>query len=152
MKNPQNPIKFVEQLQEENNSLKKQIEALLKDKAKNLKATLKSEVEEINGVNLIATKIDLDQNSLKNLAFELGNEIDNLFFFAGTQNGDKALLTCFIANNLVADRGLNAGQVVRELGKLIQGGGGGQPFFATAGGKNPNGIGEAIVKVREFIL
>jgi alanyl-tRNA synthetase len=61
-------------------------------------------------------------------------------------------LTCFIANNLVADRGLNAGQVVRELGKLIQGGGGGQPFFATAGGKNPNGIGEAIVKVREFIL
>ena len=52
----------------------------------------------------------------------------------------------------MADRGLNAGQVVRELGKLIQGGGGGQPFFATAGGKNPNGIGEAIVKVREFIL
>ncbi len=152
MKNPQNPVKFVEQLQDENTSLKKQIEVLLKDKAKGLKASLKSDVEEINGINLIAQKIDLDQNSLKDLAFELGNEIDNLFFFAATSNAkDKAMLTCYIAKNLVADKGLNAGQVVRELGKLIHGGGGGQPFFATAGGKNPGGIPKALEKVKEYL-
>ena len=152
MKNPQSPIKYVEQLQDENSNLKKQVEALLRDKAKNLKSSLKSEVQNINGINLISQKIDLDQNSLKDLAFELGNEIDNLFFFAGSQNGDKAMLTCFIAKNLVADKGLNAGQVVRELGKLIQGGGGGQPFFATAGGKNPEGIKDALDKVKEYLM
>jgi alanyl-tRNA synthetase len=152
MKNAQNPVKFIEQLQDENSNLKKQIEGLLKDKAKSLKATLRSEVENINGINLISQKIDLDQNSLKDLAFDLGNEIENLFFFAGSQNGDKAMLTCFIAKNLVADKGLNAGQVVRELGKLIQGGGGGQPFFATAGGKNPAGIANALDKVKEYLI
>ncbi|MCK5815642.1 MAG: alanine--tRNA ligase [Flavobacteriaceae bacterium] len=151
MKNPQSPLKYVEQLHTENTDLKKQIECLLRDKAKNLKTSLKSEVEEINGVNVIAQKIDLDQNSLKDLAFELGNEIENLFFFAATQNGDKAMLTCFIAKNLVAKKGLNAGQIVRELGKLIQGGGGGQPFFATAGGKNPGGIPQALEKVKEYL-
>ena len=151
MKNPQNPVKYVEQLQEENNTLKKQIESLLKDKTKGLKNTLKSEIEQINGVNLIAQKLDLDQNSLKDLAFELGNEIDNLFFLAATQNGDKAMLTCYIAKNLVTEKNLNAGQVVRELGKLIQGGGGGQPFFATAGGKNPSGIPQVLEQVKKYL-
>ncbi|MBV1887925.1 MAG: alanine--tRNA ligase, partial [Urechidicola sp.] len=121
MKSPQNPVKYVESIQDENAVLKKQIDALLKDKAKNLKTALKTSVESINGINLIAQKIDLDPNHIKDLAFELGNEIENLFFFAATKNGDKALLTCFIAKNLVADKELNAGQVVRELGELIQG-------------------------------
>ena len=151
MKNPQNPVKYVVQIQNENAMLKKQIEALMRDKAKNLKVSLKASVENINGINLIAQKIDLEPNHIKDLAFELGNEIENLFFFAGTKNGDKALLTCFIAKNLVAEKGLNAGLVVRELGKLIQGGGGGQPFFATAGGKNPSGIPQALEKVKEYL-
>ncbi|MFT7331681.1 MAG: alanyl-tRNA synthetase, partial [Roseivirga sp.] len=136
LKNTPNPVKAIEQLQDENTTLKKQIEELMKDKASNLKATLKSEIEKINGVNFIAKKIDLDQNNIKDLAFELGNEVENLFFFVATsQAKDKAMLTCYIAKNLVEEKGLNAGQVVRELGKLIHGGGGGQPFFATAGGK-----------------
>ena len=151
MKNPQNPLKYFETIQEENTTLKKQVESLMRDKAKNLKTSLKASVENINGINLISQKIDLDPNHIKDLAFELGNEIENLFFFAGTKNGDKALLTCFIAKNLVAEKGLNAGLVVRELGKLIQGGGGGQPFFATAGGKNPSGIPKALEKVREYL-
>ncbi|MDC9723691.1 MAG: alanine--tRNA ligase [Urechidicola sp.] len=151
MKNPQNPLKYIETIQEENTALKKQVESLMRDKAKNLKASLKASVETINGINLITQKIDLEPNHIKDLAFELGNEIENLFFFAATQNGDKAMLTCFIAKNLVADKGLNAGLVVRELGKLIQGGGGGQPFFATAGGKNPSGIPQALEQVKEYL-
>jgi len=152
MKNAQNPIKYVEQIQDENTALKKQIEVLLKAKAKNLKSNLKAVVQEINGVNFIAEKIDLDQNSIKDLAFELGGEIDNLFFIVATENDGKVLLTCYIAKNLVTEKDLNAGTVVRELGKYIHGGGGGQPFFATAGGKNPDGIKEALEKAKDYIL
>ncbi len=151
LNNPQNPLKLIEQVRDENTSLKKQVEILLREKAKNLKTTLKSQVQSINGINLISQKLDLEQNNIKDLAFELGNEIENLVFFAATQNGDKAMLTCYVAKNLVAEKGLNAGQIVRELGKLINGGGGGQPFFATAGGKNPDGIPKALEKVKEYL-
>ena len=152
LKNPVNPHKAIVDLQEENTALKKQIESLLKDKAKNLKSDLIKEVESINNVNFLAKKLDLAQNNIKDLAFELGNAIDNLFLLVGTEKEGKAFLTCFISKNLVEEKNLNAGQVVRELGKLIQGGGGGQPFFATAGGKNPNGIEEALIKGKEYIL
>ena len=153
LKNTPNPVKAIEQLQDENTTLKKQIDELMKDKASNLKATLKSEIEEINGINFIAKKIDLDQNNIKDLAFELGAEVENLFFFVATsQAKDKAMLTCYIAKNMVEEKGLNAGQVVRELGKLIHGGGGGQPFFATAGGKNPGGIPKALERAKDYLL
>jgi len=103
------------------------------------------------GVQFLAKKLDLDAGGLKDVAFELGSQFDNLFLlFAAEQNG-KALLTCYISKELVASKELNAGQVVRELGKHIQGGGGGQPFFATAGGKNPDGIGEALAAAKKFI-
>ena len=152
LKNSKNPLKAIIDLQEENASLKKQIENLLKDKAKNLKGDLIQEVELINGVNFLAKKLDLDQNSIKDLCFDLGNAIDNLFLLVGTESDGKAFLTCFISKNLVTEKDLNAGKVVRELGKLIQGGGGGQPFYATAGGRNPKGIEKALEKGKEFIL
>jgi len=151
LKNPKNPKKAIVDLQEENISLRKQIEGLLKDKAKNLKGDLISEVEAINGVNFLAKKLDLDQNSIKDLAYEIGNQVENLFLLVGSEADGKAFLTCFIAKNLVEEKQLNAGQVVRELGKLIQGGGGGQPFFATAGGRNPQGIEEALLKSKNYI-
>ena len=93
----------------------------------------------------------LNYNS-KDLAFEIGNQVDNLFLLAGAESDGKAFLTCYISKNLVEEKGLDAGKVVRELGKLIQGGGGGQPFFATAGGKNPTGIEEALIKGKEYII
>ncbi|SDW38167.1 alanyl-tRNA synthetase [Lutibacter oricola] len=151
LKNPKNPQKAIADLQNENTALKKQIEGLLKDKAKNLKSELINEVEEINGVNFLAKKLDLDAGSLKDLAFEIGTQVENLFLIAGTENNGKAGLTCYISKNLVEEKSLNAGQIVRELGKLIQGGGGGQPNFATAGGKNPAGIEEALEKAKEYI-
>jgi alanyl-tRNA synthetase len=81
----------------------------------------------------------------------MGEQHKNLFLLFGTAVGEKAMLTCYISKELVAEKGLNAGQVVRELGKLIHGGGGGQPFYATAGGKNPAGIDEALNKAKGYI-
>jgi len=151
LNNAQDPLKAVISLQEENAKLKKELEQLLKDKAKNLKGDLANELEDINGIKFLAKKIALDAAGIKDLSFEMGQNQDNLFLlFAAEQNG-KALLSCYISKELVASKNLNAGTIVRELGKHIQGGGGGQPFFATAGGKNPAGINEALEKVKAYI-
>ena len=152
LKNPKDVTKSVTNLQDENTALKKQIEQLLKEKAKNMKGELKNQLQEVNGVNFLATKIDLDPKSIQLLLFELGSEVDNLFIlFATSENKEKAMLTCYISKGLAAERGYNAGQVVRELGKLIHGGGGGQNFYATAGGKNPGGIPKALERAIEYI-
>ncbi len=151
LNNTKDPVKAVADLKEENNDLKKHIESLLKDKAKNIKGDLKNELTEINGIQFLAKQLDLDASGMKDLCFELGNEFDNLFLLFAAENDGKALLSCYISKELVAEKGLNAGQVVRELGKYIHGGGGGQPFFATAGGKNPDGIDEALENAKEYI-
>ncbi len=153
LKNPKDLTKSVSSLQEENALLKKQIEQLLKDKAMNMKGDLKNQISEINGVNFLATKVDLDANSIKNLMFELGGEVDNLFIlFATAPTKEKAMLTCYISKDLANNKGYDAGKVVRELGKYIHGGGGGQNFFATAGGKNPGGIPKVLEKAKEYIV
>ncbi|WP_339662614.1 alanine--tRNA ligase [Croceibacter atlanticus] len=151
LKNPQDTVKAVSSLQEENSELKKQVEQLLKEKAKHLKAELKQELETINGINVLAKEIDLDAGSMKDLAFEIGGEVDNLFLVFGSNHNGKALLSCYISKNLVAEKDLNAGKIIRDLGKHIQGGGGGQPFFATAGGKNPDGISAALQASKDII-
>ena len=153
LNNTKEPVKAVQKLQDENASLQKQIEQLLKDKAQNLSGELKSQLQEINGVQFLATKVDLDQNGIKNLAFSLGKEHQNLFLlFASSAAKDKAMLTCYISKELANERGYDAGKVVRELGKLIHGGGGGQNFFATAGGKNPGGIPKALEKAVDYLV
>jgi len=151
LKNPSNTLKAVNSLQDENTKLKKEVDHLLKEKASSLKSDLLKNVESINGINFIATKMDMDANTLKNVAFDLANKIDNLFFIAGSSINNKALLTVYISKNLVDEKNLNAGTIVRELGKYIQGGGGGQAFFATAGGKNPDGIKEALNNAKNYI-
>jgi alanyl-tRNA synthetase len=151
LKNPQDTIKAVVSLQEDNAKLKKQIEQLLKEKAKVLKGELASQLQEINGVKFLAAQVDLNAEGAKDLAYELGTLGTNLFLVLATAEDDKPMLTCYISKELVADKNLNAGTVVRELGKYIQGGGGGQPFFATAGGKNAVGIQEALEKAIDFV-
>ncbi len=151
LKNPSNVLQTIDNLQNENTKLKKEVENLLKEKAGSLKDDLLKKVENINGVNFISTQVKLDGGTIKTLAFDLANKIDNLFFIAGSHVNDKAILTVYISKNLVEERSLNAGNIVRELGKYIQGGGGGQPFFATAGGKNPGGIKEALEKAKDYL-
>ena len=149
--NTKDPVSSIEKLQEENKALQKQIRLLMKDKTKNIKSELKAEVTEINGVNFLAKQLDLDAGGLKDLAFELGREIENLFILFGSQANGKATLTCYISKDLTSQKNLDAGQVVRELGKFIEGSGGGQPFFATAGGKNPEGISEALKAAKNYL-
>jgi len=151
LNNTKDPLAAIEKIQEENSSLQKQLQQLLKDKAKDLKGDLKKEVEEINGVNFITRQVELDAGGMKDLAFELGGELDNLFLLLGSDTNGKALLACYISKDLVESKELHAGTIVRELGKHIQGGGGGQPFFATAGGKNPGGIAEALSAARSYL-
>jgi alanyl-tRNA synthetase len=151
LKNPQDILKAVHSIQEENAKLAKQIEVLVKDKVKNLKASLIAEIQEVNGVQFLAKQVDLNPEGAKDLAYELGNLGNNLFLVLATADEEKPMLTCYVSKELVAEKNLNAGQVVRELGKFIQGGGGGQPFFATAGGKNVAGIQQALEKAIEFI-
>ena len=152
LNNAQDPVKAVTSMQEQNSALQKQVAQLLKEKAKNIKGDLKNEVIELNGVHFLTKELDLDAAGLKDLAFELGGEIDNLFILFGSKANDKALLTCYIDKQLVSSKGLDAGKIVRELGKHIQGGGGGQPFFATAGGKKPEGIAIALAQVKDYII
>ncbi|MGJ8684583.1 MAG: alanine--tRNA ligase [Nonlabens sp.] len=149
--NTKNPADAIAQLQDENASLKKEIEQLLKAKAGNLKGDLIASAQQINGVNFIATQTDLDAKSVKELAFEIEREMENLFLIIGASDGEKATLTIIISKNLVEEKDLNAGTMVRELGKHIQGGGGGQAHFATAGGKNPEGIAAALDAAKEMV-
>ena len=152
LKNPQDPIKAIASLQEENARLHKELEQLKREQAKQLKGELKSEFVAVGDVQCLTKRLDLDLATLKDLAFMLGEEVKDAFIlFGATQEDSKALLLCYINKELAKNKGLDAGKIVRELGKCIQGGGGGQPFFATAGGKKPEGIAEALEKVKTFL-
>jgi len=145
------PVKAVRDLQEENSALRKEIENLKKAQAQGLRQELEGEVSDRAGVQFLAREVDLDAAGMKDLAFGLQQSFPRLFMLLAARQDGKALLTCSIGKELSTEKELNAGQIVRQLGKHIQGGGGGQPFFATAGGKNPEGI-PAALKEFEFLL
>ncbi len=145
------PADSILALQEENSALKKELEQLQKAKAGDLKGDLIASVQAINGVNFIATQTDLDSKSVKELAFDIEREVEHLFMIIGASDGDKATLTVILGKDVIESKGLNAGNIVRELGKHINGGGGGQPHFATAGGKNPDGIPAALEAAKELL-
>jgi len=148
---PQDTIKAIESMQTEVASLKKEIQGLAKLQLQAIKEQLAGELETLNGIQFLATEVDLDAGLMKDLAFDLGQNKDALFLVLASSKGGKPLLSCYISKELVAAKDLNAGTIVRELGKYIQGGGGGQAFFATAGGKNTDGIAAALKAAREMI-
>ena len=148
---PQDTIKAIESMQTEVASLKKEIQGLAKLQLQAIKEQLAGELETLNGLQFLATEVDLDAGLMKDLAFDLGQNKDALFLVLASSKGGKPLLSCYISKELVAAKDLNAGTIVRELGKYIQGGGGGQAFFATAGGKNTDGIAAALKAAREMI-
>ena len=152
LKNPKDIKKHLEGLLNQNSSLQKEVEGLLKDKAKGLKSDLLSAVAEVNGVNFLASKIELDSpDAIKDLAFQMRSEVENLFMVLGAEVKGKPNLTVVVSENLVKEKGMNAGNIIRDLAKEIQGGGGGQPFYATAGGKNVAGIPNALEKAKSFL-
>lgn len=152
LKNPKDVTKSVQALVEQNSELNKQVETLLKDKAKHLKVELLQKIKIHKGINFISERIDLAAPEvIKDLSFELRNEVQNLFMVLGAEIKGKPSLSVIISDNLVAEKRLNASTIVRELAKEIQGGGGGQPFYATAGGTNLSGLEKALEKALIFI-
>jgi alanyl-tRNA synthetase len=151
LKNPQDVLKSVASLQDDYAKLKKQIEQLLKEKVDRLKDNLLSDFQEINGINFLAKQVDLSMNSTKDLAQAIGTSKPNSFVFLASVEDDSPNIHCYISKELVAEKGLNAGNIIRELGKYIDGNGGGQAFFASGKGKNVNGIKDALEKVVDFI-
>ena len=151
MKNPQDLPKAVTQMQTENLSLKKELNELRKLKSQILAQEAQIEIQQHKGIAFLAKAVDLDAQAIKDLAFELGKSRDDLFLVLGSSKGDKPILSCYISKKLVSEKAMDAGKVVRELGQYIQGGGGGQPFFATAGGKNPAGIPQALKAAIDLI-
>lgn len=136
---------------EENSELKKKVEEAAKETTARLKDTLAKSATEVNGVKVISGVYNVSASVIKDIAFQLRGEIkDNLLFVCGSVENNKPTLTVIISDNLVKDNSLNAGKMIREAAKLIQGGGGGQPHFATAGGKNVDGLGEAVNKLIEL--
>ncbi|MBV2195512.1 MAG: alanine--tRNA ligase [Flavobacterium sp.] len=151
LKNPQDVLKSVASLQDDNAKLKKQLEQLVKEKIEGLKNTLINDFQEINGIQFLAKQVDLSMSSTKDLAQAIGTSKPNAFVFLASVEDNAPNIHCYISKELVAEKGLNAGNVIRELGKLIDGNGGGQPFFASGKGKNVGGIKEALEKAVEFI-
>ncbi|MBK8491106.1 MAG: alanine--tRNA ligase [Saprospirales bacterium] len=151
-KSPLHPAKNVANLIEENKALKKEIEKLLAAQAGSLKDDLKARVETIGGVKFLAAQVPLaDANALKNLAYQLEEELGDVVIVFGAVVGDKPQLLVAISKSLTESKGLHAGNMIRELAKHIQGGGGGQPFFATAGGKDANGLEKALMAARGMV-
>nr|WP_314838997.1 alanine--tRNA ligase [uncultured Flavobacterium sp.] len=151
LKNPQDILKSVASLQDDNAKLKKQIEQLLKEKIDGLKNVLVADFHEVNGVNFLAKQVDLSMSSTKDLAQAIGTAKPNSFVFLASIEEGLPNIHCYISKELVAEKGLNAGTVIRELGKLIDGNGGGQPFFASGKGKNVSGIQQALDEAITFL-
>ena len=151
LNNPKDVVKGVESLIEETNALKKQVEQFVHEKAQSIKKELLGKVENINGVNCIIATVNLPAEAIKNISFELKNQIDNLYCLLASDADGKPMISLIIAENLVAEKSLNATTIIRELAKDIQGGGGGQPFYATAGGKNVDGIKVVLDKASGYV-
>ncbi|MDB9712439.1 alanine--tRNA ligase [Flavobacteriaceae bacterium] len=144
LNNTKNPVISLAELKNENSKLKKEVEALLKDKIVNIKSSLTNEIKEINGINFLVKKVDLDVSNIKKLSFELAAEKKNLFMFFMAENNSKANIVCYISKELVKSKGFDAREEVKQLSTLINGSGGGQDFFSTAGGSNIDGIAQAL--------
>jgi len=151
-KNQEDIVKSAKDLIDENNRLKKEIEVFQKEKAKLVKLTLMNKFKKINGLTVIAEKINIDSaQGLKDISFQLKSEFDNLFLVLGAEIDGKAIISVMISDELVEGEKLDAGKIIKEISPLIKGGGGGQAFYATAGGKNTEGIQSAIDKAVSLI-
>lgn len=131
--------------------MKKDIEQFQAQRVEALSKDLVSKARTVNGVTVVTGKFEMMPNAAKDLVFKVREQVpDHLLCVVGTVFDGKPMLNVMVSDDMVKDNGLNAGLLVREAAKLMQGGGGGQPHFASAGGKNPDGLSAAIDKVIEL--
>lgn len=152
LKSNKNLLESVRALVEENEGLKKETEKFAKESLRLFKERLKNESRMYRDIRVIIAPVIAEPAQIKDVAFQLKGEYDRLVFIAGGVIAGKPHLAIMFSNNLVDEFGLNAGQIVREAAQEIKGGGGGQPFFATAGGSDPEGIEKAIKKAEKLVM
>lgn len=145
-------MECVKALVDENEGLRKETEKFAQESLKLVKERLKNKRRVYRDINLIAEQLLIPPAQVKDIAFQLKGEFDKVIFIGGGVADGKPHLTIMISNNLTDEFGLNAGQIIREVAQEIKGGGGGQPFFATAGGSNPDGIESALEKAEKLIM
>ena len=150
--NPSDPLKEISALQLEIKELRAKVESFLNREVNALNEELSKSAESVNGIRKIVKKVSLESpEAIKNLAFGLREKFPDLFLVLGANIKGKASLTVAISDALVKEKNLNAAAIVKELGKEIQGGGGGQAFYATASGSNIDGLDKALKKAHEII-
>ncbi|MBR1681807.1 MAG: alanine--tRNA ligase [Bacteroidaceae bacterium] len=142
----------IERLITENAGMKKQAEEFIHEKAQVWKQELLRTATERDGICILRGKTILPPDAVKDIAFQLRAEVENALVCIGSLHEGKPMLTCAASDALVKEQGVNVGKVIREAAKLMQGGGGGQPHFATAGGKNPDGLSAAIDQFIELAM
>ena len=152
-KNPKNALKQVESLQAENKALRKELDKIMTQQAGAIKDQLKQKVTAIGNAQFLSARVPLnDSNAIKTLAYQLEKELSNAVIVFGAEINGKPQLMVAIDKALTGgENGLHAGNIIRELAKEIRGGGGGQPFFATAGGSDLSGLDRALLKAKEMI-
>ena len=152
LKQTQDPIKAILNLQSENIFLKKEISTLSKLKSQTLKSELLKEIKIISGVNFLAKEIEIDAQGMKDLSFEIGKEFNKIILVFGSRKTGKPLISCYISKQLVNEDGRDASKIIKHLGQYIDGGGGGQSFYATAGGKKMDGINLALDEAKKILF
>ena len=151
LKNPKNLVQSVQALQDENSKLRKEIEQLNKQFVQQLISELGSNIVVQNGKSVLLKEVQLDAAGMKDALFQLGQNRDDLVAVLASRKNDKPILSCYVSKAIAQNGTITANAIIKEIGQHIQGGGGGQPFFATAGGKNPDGISKALEAAKEFI-
>ena len=134
-----------------NKILQKEIDSKNKIKIQSIKGLIIKEIKQVNGLNTFTGELDLDNKSIKELCFMLSDEIDNLFMIIFTRSPEKAFISCYISKSLTLQKGFNASNIIKDLSPIIDGSGGGQPFFATGGGKNIEAIDKALAEAEKII-
>ena len=132
-----------------NKILQKEIDTI--KKIQSIKGLIIKEIKQVNGLNTFTGELDLDNKSIKELCFMLSDEIDNLFMIIFTRSPEKAFISCYISKSLTLQKGFNASNIIKDLSPIIDGSGGGQPFFATGGGKNIEAIDKALAEAEKII-
>jgi len=153
LKNPMDVVKAIRDLQNEIKTLKQQLEEVEIQKAAGTQKSLLQKVEVINGIKLVIAEVDInDQKLLKTLIYQVGQELgESAFILLGAKSDGKPQLMLYISEDLVKSRKLHAGNIIKELARSIQGGGGGQPFFASAGGTLADGLSQALQQAKGII-
>jgi alanyl-tRNA synthetase len=151
--NQKDLVKAVKGALEENSKLAKQVEQFQHNMLGVIARNLEQKLEHLGDHGVIVSRVDLDNPAhLRDLSFQVRSRFPNISLILGTEIGGKAHLSIMLSDSLIRDTGLNASSMIREISAEIQGGGGGQPFFATAGGKNPAGIDSALSKARKLLM